>query len=157
MPIAKPDRKPIEKHADPDGPSDWRQHFFPKEERSLPAERALRTTLRTVHLASVSVLVGGHFFDLPLERLYGPLVWTVGSGLLFVLLEVYGTLGWLFQVRGLVTLAKIFLLLLIPLFWEQRIWILMTVLAIGSISSHMPGRFRYYSILSRDYGEFKKG
>jgi hypothetical protein len=157
MPIAKPQRKPIEKHADADGASDWRQRLFPEEERSLPGERALRTLLRTVHLASVSVLVGGHFFDLPLDRLFAPLLWTVGSGLLFVLLEMYGTLDWLFQARGLITLAKMFLLLLIPLFWEQRIWILMTVLAIGSISSHMPGRFRYYSILSRDHGEFKKG
>ena len=157
MPIAKPHRKPIEKHADAGGLSDWWQHLFPKEERRLPGERALRTILRTVHLASVSVLVGGHFFDLPLERLYAPLAWTVGSGVLFVLLEIFGTLGWLFQLRGLITLAKVFLLLLIPFFWEQRIWILMTVLVISSISSHMPGRFRYYSILSRDHGEVKRG
>jgi hypothetical protein len=150
-------RKRDLERTDADGSSDWRQHLFPNEERRIPGERAHRTILRTVHLASVSVLVGGHFFDIPLDRLYGPLAWTVGSGVLFVLLEMYGTLDWVFQVRGLVTLAKTFLLLLIPLFWEQRIWILMTVLAIGSISSHMPGRFRYYSVLSRDRGEFKRG
>jgi hypothetical protein len=129
----------------------------PSEERRIPGERALRTILRTVHIASISVFVGGHFFNLPLERLYAPLAWAVGSGVLFVLFEMYGARDWLFQVRGLITLAKVFLLLLIPLFWEQRIWILMTVLAVSSISSHMPGRFRYYSILSRDHGEVRRG
>jgi len=34
-------------------------------------------------------------------------------------------------------------------FWEQRVWLLMLVLVIGSVGSHMPGRFRYYSLLHR--------
>ena len=135
----------------------WRKFLFPEKERALPGERWLRTGLRTAHLAAVAVLVGGHFFNVPVQQLYGPLACAAGTGVLLVILELCGTFDWLFQIRGLVTFAKILLVLLVPVFWEQRIWILMVVLIIASISSHMPGSARYYSILKREKGELKRG
>ena len=76
---------------------------------------------------------------------------------MFVALEMYKSFDWLFQIRGLLTVVKLLLVLLVPLFWAHRIWILLTILVIGSISSHMPGRFRYYSIRSGTLGIESKG
>jgi hypothetical protein len=45
--------------------------------------------------------------------------------------------------------AKILLMCLIPWIWEYRVTILMLIVVIASVGSHMPGRFRYYSVLHR--------
>ena len=135
----------------------WRALLFPEPERRVPGERQLRTLLRTVHIAAMAVLVGGHVFDVPRGDLHGALIWTVLTGGLIVLLEIYGTLGWFFEVRGLVTVPKVALVCLVPVFWEQRVWLLMAALAIGSFSSHTTGKIRYYSILSGRSGERKPG
>ena len=135
----------------------WRRIFFPEPHRTVPGERWLRTVIRTVHIASMAVLVGGHYFELPPERLVGPLVWTVGSGITFMLLELYGSIHWLFEVRGMLALVKLVLVLLVPVFWSQRIWILLSIIVIGSIGSHMSGRFRYYCFLTGTIGQTKNG
>lgn len=138
-------------------PPRWRALLFPEPERRVPGERQLRTLLRTVHIASMGVLLGGHFFDLPGVQLRGALLWTVATGGLIVLLEVYGTLNWLFEVRGVATVFKVGVTCMVPLFWEQRVWLLMAVVAIGSLSSHTTARIRYYSILTGRLGERKPG
>lgn len=140
-----------------DSRSAWKRWLFPSKERYFPGERYLRPTIRTAHILSMGILLGGHFFDVAPEHLRNPLVWTVATGVLFILLEAWGSLGWLFQVRGVVTVAKISLILLIPVYWEHRMWILAAVVILASISSHMPGRFRYYSFLTGRHGEQKKG
>ena len=117
----------------------------------------MRTIIRTVHIASMAVLVGGHYFDLPAERLIGPLAWTVGSGIAFMILELLGSLNWLLQVRGLLTIVKILLLLLVPVFWAHRLWILVAIVVIGSVGSHMPSRFRCHCFLTGKSGDPKKG
>ena len=131
--------------------------LFPEEERRFPGERQLRALLRTAHIVAMAVLVGGHFYDAPRQALLWPLALSVGTGFLFMLLELHGSFDWLFQVRGLITIAKIVLVLLIPTFWDHRMWLLLPAVAIASLSSHMSSGFRYYSILSRKEGEHKKG
>jgi|ETNmetMinimDraft_26_1059896.scaffolds.fasta_scaffold46605_2 hypothetical protein len=135
----------------------WRNLLFPDPPRAVPGERWWRTVIRTIHIASMAVLVGGHFFDLPAERLVGPLAWTLGSGVAFMLLELCGSLHWLFQARGLLTIVKIVLVALVPLFWAQRIWILLAVIVIGSVGSHMPSRFRYHCFLTGKSGSSRNG
>jgi len=41
---------------------------------------------------------------------------------------------------------KCLLLCFVPLFWAHRVWLLLAVVVIGSVGSHMPGRFRYFSV-----------
>jgi hypothetical protein len=135
----------------------WRALLFPHPERRLPGERWLRMALRTLHIASMAVLVGGHVFDVPAPELRLALGWTVTSGVLLVLLEVHGTLDWLFQVRGLATVLKVALASSVGMLWEQRVPILMAVLAIGSLSSHAPSRIRHHSLLTGRPGERKAG
>ncbi len=114
----------------------------------IPYARAWNIALRTAHIAVVSVLVGGHAYDVPPARLYAILWAAIVTGAALVFLEAFSVrLRWLAEGRGLMVLAKLGLLLVIPFAWSSRLAILMVVIVLASVGSHMPGRFRYYSIL----------
>ena len=103
--------------------------------------------LRTAHLAAMGILLGGHAFDVPPSRLVVALWWTVGTGIALGAVEAGGRLLWFHQGRGLMTLAKLALVAVVPWFWDYRLPILLVVLALASVGSHMPARFRYYSFV----------
>ena len=109
--------------------------------------RLWNIALRTAHLAAMGILLGGHAFDLPQARLLGALYWTIGTGIALGAVESSGRLLWFHQGRGLVTLAKLVLVAAVPWFWDYRLPILLVVVALASVGSHMPARFRYYSVL----------
>ena len=116
----------------------------------LGSARAWNIAARTAHIAAMGVLLGGHAFDVPPQRLIMGLWATIGSGLLLGALEAEGGFTWLHQGRGLMTLGKLALLFAVPLLWGQWGWrlaVLLTAVALGSVGSHMPARFRYYSVL----------
>ena len=136
---------------------DLKSILFPDPDREFPCERGLRTAIRTVHLASMGILLGGHVFDVPAERLMPALILTIGSGAAFACVELYCSFHWLFQIRGLLTLSKLVLVGLVPFFWEYRIAILLAVLILGSVGSHMPTKYRYLSVLTGDLRAHKKG
>jgi hypothetical protein len=121
----------------------------PEPARELPGERAIRIALRTAHIGATGILLGGHFFSVDATRLL-PWLWlAIGTGAVFVALELYGSCVWLAQGRGLLTLAKLALLAVVPVFWAQRIWLLLAAVVIGSVGSHMSSRLRYYSLIHR--------
>ena len=72
---------------------------------------------------------------------------TLATGAALMALEVYGTPIWLVQVRGVATFAKLVLVASVAVFWEWRVALLTIVAVIGVVTSHMPGRYRYYSLL----------
>jgi len=109
--------------------------------------RLWNIALRTAHLAAMGILLGGHAFDVPRSRLLVTLYWTVGTGIALGAVESGGRLLWFHQGRGLMTLAKLVLVALVPWFWDYRLPILLAVVALASVGSHMPARFRYYSVL----------
>ncbi len=45
--------------------------------------------------------------------------------------------------------VKLILLSLIPWLWDYRVPILGVVIVIACVGSHMPARFRYYSVIHR--------
>ena len=108
--------------------------------------RAIRIGLRTAHLVAFGAYYGGHVFGVEAERLIPALVGAVGTGVLFAAFEVWCAPIWLVQVRGVATYLKLALLLCVPFLWEWRVALLTLVVAIGSVVSHMPGRYRYYSL-----------
>jgi hypothetical protein len=128
----------------------FRHWFFPEKARLLPGTRAISIALRTLHLAAFSVLLGGHAFSVEAEKLL-PYLWlTIMSGLGLIALELYAVgLYWLFLGKGIMVLVKLALLLLIPFLWEARLLLLLLVVGIASIGSHMPARYRHYSLLHR--------
>jgi hypothetical protein len=115
----------------------------------LASARFWNIALRTAHLAAMGVLLGGHCFDVPRERLLFALWLTLGSGAALVVAEAWGGLLWFHQGRGLITLAKLALLPGVHWCWDYRVPILLAVVVLGSVGSHAPARFRYYSVLYR--------
>jgi hypothetical protein len=109
--------------------------------------RAVNIALRTAHIGVTGVLCGGHVFDVPPESLKIWLAWTILTGGLLAVVEAYPRVHWLYQGRGLFVLAKLALLCLIPWLWAYRVAILAAVILLGGVGSHMPARFRYYSVL----------
>jgi hypothetical protein len=133
------------------GPSQsWLQRRLqPRRSRSLPYPRFFKIAFRTAHLMAISTLVGGHAFGGPVSTLKPVLYVAIvtGGGLIF--LETYPSLHFLFELWWLMVLGKLILLCLIPFFWARRFPILLVVVAIASVGSHMPLRFRHYSLLYR--------
>lgn len=111
--------------------------------------RALNIALRTAHLGAMATLVGGHAFGVAPERLTIALIWTLGTGVALASVEAGLRFLWFHQIRGLMTLAKLLLLALVPLLWDLRFPLLLGVVVLASVGSHMPSRFRYYSLLYR--------
>lgn len=121
--------------------------LFPEEPRDFPYRRTVRTILRTIHILTMGVLLGGHVFEQPVDVLE-PWLWgVVLSGLLLLATDMHASMAVFNQVHGLVVLIKVALLFLVPFFWDQRVAILILVLVIGSVSSHMPGRFRHRKLI----------
>ena len=136
--------------------------LFPDPPRRIPAHRALGVALRTAHLMTFGTLLGGHVFGIEAGRLLPFLIATIATGVGLMALELAATLGWLFMGKGLAVLLKLLLLLSVPLFWEQRVLILLAVILVASVGAHMPSRFRHYSILAgrsleRRPGDFGAG
>jgi len=115
--------------------------------RAVPHVRLLRTTLRSLHLLTFGLLFGGHAYGVDPIRLISALIATLLSGGALMALELYRTPLWLLQIRGLMTQVKILLVILVGPLWEYRVWLLALAIVTGSIASHMPGRWRYHSIL----------
>lgn len=125
------------------------QWLFPTRRRRLPAGRAVNIAVRTVHIATMGVLVGGHVFDVTEAALWPWLVATVASGALLLMLEVSPSAHWLHHNCALAVCAKLVLVALIPWAWDQRASILLVVVALASALAHAPKRVRHYSVLQR--------
>jgi len=111
--------------------------------------RALNIALRTLHIAAMGVLLGGHAFDVAPERLYVSLWLVVGTGVALTALEAWPRWSWFHELRGVMTMVKVALMCAVPLVWEYRLPLLLAVVVMGSVASHMPRRFRHYSLLHR--------
>lgn len=117
-----------------------------RNRRGTGAMRWLRITLRTVHIIGSCFVVGGHAFGADKADVMPWLYVAIGSGALMI--ATYLTEGWLWfrEVRGIAVLFKSALLIAIPFWWDARVPILIAVIVIGSIVSHMPGRYRYWVV-----------
>lgn len=113
---------------------------------SIPHARYWNIALRTAHIAVTGVLVGGHVFGIGVERLVPWLYLTVATGSGLIVLEAYPNWRWCCQVRGTTVIVKLLLTSLVAWLWDYRVFLLMSVVVLGSVASHMPGRFRHRSL-----------
>jgi hypothetical protein len=131
---------------------------FLETSRDVPGSRAMRTALRTTHIIAFAALYGGHVYGLPASRLLPALVATVVTGCAFIALECYHAPIWLVQLRGVSTAVKLVLVACVALWWDLRVLLLTVAIVIGSVVSHAPARFRYFSFLHRrQVGERESG
>ncbi len=124
-----------------------RRDLVALEPRALAGERTLRTGLRCAHLAAFGAYYGGHLFAVAPERLGPALSAVLITGFAFALFEVWRSPLFAVQVRGAATALKVALLLASAGHEALRIPLLTLIVVIGGISSHMPSRYRYYSLL----------
>ena len=111
-------------------------------------QRGISIAFRTLHLASFGILLGGHVFAIEADRLIPALYLTIVSGIGLMGVEVYGNgPHWFFLGKGMSVIVKLGILLLVPIFWEYRVFLLLLVVAIASVGSHIPARYRHYSFL----------
>ena len=115
----------------------------------MPHARLYKVALRTAHLMAISVLVGGHAFNAPAERTQAVALRGDRDRRRYGSAETGPSLHFLFEGWGVLLVGKLILLCCIPFAWNQRFPILLAVVAIASIGSHMPARFRHYSLLYR--------
>jgi hypothetical protein len=109
--------------------------------------RALNIALRTAHIGAMGVLFGGHAFDIAPERLKVALWLTIGTGVALAAVEAGPRLLWFHQGRGLMTMGKLALLCTVPFVWDYRLVVFLGVIVLASVGSHMPAKYRYYSVL----------
>ncbi len=128
-------------------PSRLIELLFPAAPRRLPCNRGISVACRTLHLLASSLLVGGHAFEVAPDRLLLLLYLTIASGVGLILLELYRSCDWLYQGMGVLVVLKVALTVASALWWEQRVPLLLLVIVLGSVGSHMPSRFRHYSLL----------
>ena len=115
----------------------------------LTASRAWNIAFRTAHIAATAALFGGHVFDIAAGRLVVCLYLSIVTGIALFAVEVYPEWRRLFEVRTAMIAVKLCLLCLIPWVWSYRVLILIAVIGIAAVGSHMPRRYRYYSLLDR--------
>ncbi len=121
--------------------------LFPATPRRIPHERWINIAVRTAHLTTSSILLGGHVFAVSADRLILSLYLTIASGVGLVLLELYTSCRWIYLGKGALVILKLALLIAAGVWWEERVVFLLLVVLIGSVGSHMPARFRYYSLI----------
>ena len=126
-----------------------RQILLPNRPRILPSARAWNIGFRTAHICVTGILFGGHVFDVSTERLLIWLYLVIFTGVGLAVIEAYPSCRWCYQNRGVLVVCKVLLLCLIPWLWQNRAAILVAVIVIASVGSHMPRRYRYYSIVHR--------
>ena len=119
--------------------------------------RTWNIALRTAHIATMGILLGGYAFDVPPSRLLLSLLLCAGTGIALGVLETGGGLVWFHQLRGLMTLGKLVLICAVPLLDAYHLPILLVVVVIGSVGSHMPARFRYYSVIYKQVVPCRSG
>jgi hypothetical protein len=123
---------------------DLRSLLLPEPRRRFPHGRAWNVGARTVHLAATGILLGA-----PADAVI-PWLWAaIASGTAMLGLELYTSFDWLTQIGGLVVVVKVALLCVIPFAWSARVPLLFVVVALAGVGSHMPGKFRHYSLLYR--------
>lgn len=119
----------------------------PRTGHAIPYARYWNILFRTLHLIAISLLVGGHAFGATTGQLRLLLYGAIVTGVGMAVVDAYPSFQFLHQGWGLFLLLKLALLCVIPFAWSYRLPILIAVIVIGSVGSHMPRKFRHYSLI----------
>jgi hypothetical protein len=111
--------------------------------------RALAITARTAHIAAMAMLVGGLHFAATPEALRLWQAATGATGLVLLATEVSHSRHWIYQGRGLLTLAHLAApaLLLVGIGPGRAGTV--AALVVGSVGSHLPRVVRKWSLRHR--------
>ncbi|MFH0974578.1 MAG: hypothetical protein V1874_02205 [Spirochaetota bacterium] len=111
--------------------------------------RIMDIVFRTIHVGVISILFGGMVFGVPHQRLviWGYLV--IITGFFLVASEIYHRLHWINQIRGIMVILHAGLFGVLHFYPDLAIPFLTGAIIFGMAGSHMPKRFRCYSLLHK--------
>ena len=109
--------------------------------------------LRTAHLMVAGIFAGGCYFLISSPQLISWHHLTILSGLILVVIELVQDRQWLHRGKGLMACLHLLLAILAHFLPHLLVPLLILIIVTGSIGSHMPRRFRHWSIL---YGREQK-
>jgi len=115
----------------------------------IPGARALQVLLRSAHIVAMALLLGGVARGASFEALRGPILWTVISGLLLMVLDLARRCLSLTQGSGVALFLKLGLLALGNLFPAARLEWYLAATFLASLGAHMSGDWRHF--------DFRKG
>lgn len=111
--------------------------------------RALDILLRTGHIGVTGILFGGFLFDVPFPKLH---IWhglTVATGCGLLTLELYHSLNWPHQVRGILGMLHMAPIIYIHFRPDLAVPLLCLILVFGCVGSHLPRKYRHWSVIYR--------
>ncbi len=103
--------------------------------------------LRTVHIVSMAIVLGGVAWSVPEERMHHAFVLTVASGVLLLAIDLAKSCVFLYQGAGVAALVKLALVGLGYHLPQARLAFYLAATVVGSVGSHMSGAWRHYSFL----------
>lgn len=109
--------------------------------------RWLSIIIRTAHIGFAAVFFGGCVLHVASAQLGFWPHGTLATGTALLLLEWRHDLHWPHRGKGLLVILHVGLVLLIPLHPGLTVPLLWGALVSGCIGSHMPRRFRHWSLL----------
>jgi hypothetical protein len=120
------------------------QLLFPHPARGFRGQRWVNVALRSLHLVGIVGIGGGFLFDHKPDawELYWHL--SLASGIALMGLYLWGSVGWLFELKGLVIVVKTLLLGIALLVPSIRAEVFLFVVILSGVIAHAPGAFRGY-------------
>ena len=118
--------------------------LFPDPPRDFPGRRFLKIGLRAAHVVCASLCLGAYAFDGAEQVAW--LLAAIATGLLIVALDLHESAAFLFQVRGLVVVAKVAALAFVS---HGGAWLLAGIALVSVLSSHAPGSVRHRMVFGR--------
>jgi hypothetical protein len=123
--------------------------LFPYPPRTFRGLRAWQVGVRTVHVASMGIVLGGVAYGVPAPAMPWPIGLTVASGLGLLGLDLWKSCSVLYQGSGVAVLAKLALIGLGVLFPSAQLGFYLAAAAVSSVGSHMPKAWRHWSFVDR--------
>ncbi|MBK9964447.1 MAG: hypothetical protein IPP07_05920 [Holophagales bacterium] len=105
--------------------------------------------LRTLHIVSMAIVLGGVAWGVPDERMAHAVVLTFVSGALLLAIDLWKSCVYLYLGAGVAAILK---LALVGLGWHlpgARLGFYLAATVVGSVGSHMSGHWRHWSFLDR--------
>lgn len=126
--------------------------LFPQNLRDIPHRRWWLNVLRSGHILSFCVLVGGIYFQQNPDQLSLWVILSVVTGCALFALDLYASLIAVLEIRGGLILLKIGLLMLIPaLDYHQQVAILFLLILLSSVVSHSTRRLRHKNWIAAEF------
>lgn len=123
-----------------------RSLLLPDESRHFPARVWLRVTCRSLHILCIGMYVGGIAFDAPAGDVSGWFHGAAITGTVLILTDLYASFIYLTELRGLAMVAKLVVLGAATGLPDHRLAIVMALVVLSSVVSHMPSRWRHWTL-----------